>query len=456
VRLETSEPGLLWDITNQDIQVLAQPTQSDGRTVLFALLDPQELSSVLSDDVHFKVLEAFNPDEPYYFAFPPPHGSPPELESKVKVLDQLDNASLIRAPLANAEALPTWGYRIRRLQPQSLGVQGQPQPARLSQITAPDPEIENLIDLVSQEEIYTHIGDLSGEWEVLVNGKPYSILTRFSRTDIPIKKATRYAFEVFERLRLKTYYFHYTLPEAGEKRNVIAEQSGQLFPDDVVLLVGHLDSTSSDPLNYAPGADDNASGSAGVMQVAAVLSQNSFDYTIRYVLFTGEEQGLYGSQAYAQHLAEQGENLLGVINLDMIGYNSDHLPVLELHTRKGNSGDAAIANLITDVIAAYNLDLTPQIVKDGLSYSDHAPFWDKGYSAVLSVEDLDDSTPYYHSAGDRLSSVNPTYNTEIIKATVAAVAHIAQPYRPFSAYIPLTLMDVQVSASTQIPSPPKP
>ncbi len=139
----------------------------------------------------------------------------------------------------------------------------------------------------------------------------------------------------------------------------------------------------------------------------------------------------------------------------MVGYNSDHLPVMELHTRNGNSGDAAIANLIADVIATYKLDLTPQIVKDGLSYSDHASFWDKGYAAVLSVEDLDDSTPFYHSAGDRLSSVNLTYNTEIIKAAVAAVAHIAEPFRPFSTYIPLTLMGVQTSAS-QTPSLPEP
>jgi hypothetical protein len=328
----------------------------------------------------------------------------------------------------------------------------------MSQVTAPDPEVERLIDQVSQEGIYTHIGDLSGEREIIVNGKPYTILTRFTRTDIPIKKATRYAYEYFDQLGLKTYYFHYNLPvESGtvEKRNVIADQTGRLFPDDIVLLVGHLDSTSNNPYNFAPGADDNASGSAGVMQVAGVLSQNSFDYTIRYVLFTGEEQGLYGSQAYAQYLAEQGEKLVAVIDLDMIGYNSDLYPdpVLEFHIRKGNSGDSAIANLLSDVIAVYKLDLIPEIIKDGLSYSDHAPFWDKGYAAVLSVEDLDDRNPNYHTTGDRLSNINLPYNTKIVKAAVAAVAHIAQPLRPFSAYIPLTLMDVQASASPQVPPP---
>jgi hypothetical protein len=455
VRLETVEPEVLQDLSTREILVLAQFTRSDGRSVLFALINPQDLAYPLNDDVQLKVVEAYNPDEPYYLVFPPKYGNYPELDSDVAVLDQSDEVVLMRAPFEKAEALPTLGYRIRRLYPHPL-VLGDTELSSLSQVTAPDPEIEHLIDQVSQDGIYTHIGDLTGEREVMVNGKPYTILTRYTRTDIPIKKATRYAFEYFNQLGLKTYYFHYNLPvEMGtvEKRNVIAEQTGLLLPDGIVLLIGHLDSTSYNPYIYAPGADDNASGSAGVMQVAEVLSHNSFDYTIRYVLFTGEEQGLYGSQAYAQYLAEQGENLVAVIDLDMIGYNSDQDPVLEFHIRKGNSGDSVIANLLSDVIAVYKLDLIPQIVKDGLSYSDHAPFWNRGYAAVLSVEDLDDSNPNYHTTGDRLSNINLTYNTEIIKAAVAAVAHIAQPLRPFSAYIPLTLMDVQASASPQVPPP---
>jgi hypothetical protein len=161
------------------------------------------------------------------------------------------------------------------------------------------------------------------------------------------------------------------------------------------------------------------------MLIADILRQYSFGCTLRYALFTGEEQGLVGSDAYAADVFAAGEDLEAVLNLDMLGYNTpSSSPKIELHTRPSNGNDLAIANLFDDVVDAYGLDLVPQILQDGESFSDHASFWERGYPAILAIEDWDDHTPYYHTTNDQLESLNMGYYTEFVKASLATFAHM--------------------------------
>jgi hypothetical protein len=347
---------------------------------------------------------------------------------------------LIRALPAQAEELSQSGFEIRHLWLDRLVLPVTAPKLQSMVAVAPDPAIQNMVHQISSTTAYNYVGNLSGAWSVLVNDNPYTIATRYSYAQIPIKKATRFVYEHFTGLGLTTYYDFYFL-YGVELRNVIAEQPGVTNPDCIVLLTGHLDSISNDPYNLAPGADDNASGSAGVLLAADVLHQYPFECTIRYVLFTGEEQGYWGSKAYADDVYAADENIIAVVNLDMLGYNSDPYEVIELHTRPGNSGDLAIANLFKGVIQAYDLNLTTQILDDGLSFSDHSPFWSKGYSAILCIEDwYGDRTPDYHRTTDRLSTLDISYLRDYIRAAVGTVAHLATPVPPEPAslfYFPL-------------------
>ena len=88
----------------------------------------------------------------------------------------------------------------------------------------------------------------------------------------------------------------------------------------MVIVCAHYDSTSTQATTHAPGADDNASGTAAVMEMARVLAGYQFDYTIKFIAFSAEEWGLYGSRHYAQAAKQRGEQIVGVVNLDMIGY----------------------------------------------------------------------------------------------------------------------------------------
>jgi len=321
------------------------------------------------------------------------------------------------------------GLKIAPLAPRPLTAQSSPQKqqASLPQAITPHPQVEAMIVEMNASDLYNLVGGLSGEWAVTVGGSPYTLLTRYTYSGQPVKKATRYAYEFFQSQGLIAWYDDYTL--AGyEVRNVIAQQTGLTHPERIYLLTAHLDSTShvnGDPYNFAPGADDNASGSAALMRIAEIFSQYHFGCTLRYALFTGEEQGLYGSKAYAAEIHSTGEDLRGVLNLDMLGYSTSGSPsVIELHTRPGNANDLAIANLFRDAISAYNIQLSPSILQDGESFSDHSSFWTYNYPAILAIEDWNDHTPFYHRTGDQLETLNMPYYTQFAKAALATFAHM--------------------------------
>jgi PKD repeat protein len=286
----------------------------------------------------------------------------------------------------------------------------------------PDPTIQNIIVQITTTEVYSLTGDLTGEWPVIIGGEPYTIQTRASKFLTATMQATQFAYEHFESLGLDVTYHTYDHLFYGERRNVIAEQTGVGQPERIFMLTAHMDDAPAVPV--APGADDNASGSVAVMLVAQLLSQYDFDCTLRYALFTGEEQGLLGSDDYAQDISAMGDAIEGVLNLDMIAYESDGQPYVDLHTRVNNNGDLVIANTFVDVVSAYQLTLNPEIHQDSMGRSDHVSFWQAGYPAILAIEDDDDFTPYYHTTNDRLETLNLAYFTNFIKAAVGTLSHL--------------------------------
>lgn len=285
----------------------------------------------------------------------------------------------------------------------------------------PDSAIRNMIDQVQTATVAGLIGDLSGENPVMVGDQTVTLTSRYTLNLPAIERATQYVYEHFQSLGLPVEYQNYTL-FSYPQRNVIAEQTGTRFPERIFLITAHLDDVPSS--GEAPGADDNASGSASVLTAAQVLSRYKFGCTLRYALFTGEELGLYGSKAYAADLEAKGENVAGVLNLDMIGYNSDTQPVLDLHARYSSNDDLAIAESFVDVVEGYRLNLQPRILRDGACCSDHVSFWGKGFPAILAIEHDDDFTPYYHSKDDKLSTLDPIYFTDFVKAAVGTLAHM--------------------------------
>lgn len=335
---------------------------------------------------------------------------------------------IARATLDQAQALAELGLDLRRLPDSPLLWQELPAISAAHLVT-PDPVVAAMIAQVQESAVSTLDGDLSGEWPVTVGGAAYTIATRNTRSGTPIQKATQYVYEHMQASGLSVSYHDWS-NSGVSNRNVIGELTGATRSDEIVVITAHLDDMpSSGP---APGADDNASGSAAVLTAAEILSQYRFERTLRFVLFTGEEQGLYGSDQYAAAVYAAGENIVAAYNMDMIGWDALDGPTLRLHTRTpgnpGYGGDLAIANLFADVVTAYGLSssLTPIITADGIQASDHASFWHQGYAAILAIEDdYDDFNDYYHTPNDRLAALNLTYFANFVRASVGTAAHLA-------------------------------
>jgi len=213
-------------------------------------------------------------------------------------------------------------------------------------------------------------------------------------------------------------------------QNVIAELPGTGDASVIWILCGHLDSTSPSQYSFAPGADDNASGSSAVVEAARILSGYDFENTIRFICFGGEEQGLWGSDYYASQAAAAGDDIAGVVNLDMIYYGPSGSDVLWVPYDNQSTGLALALEAISDTyVPALTVDVE---YSPGTTYSDHSSFWNAGYAAVLGIEQEVYSNPYYHQTTDILSNylVYFPFGTNCAKAAIATVAYLAGPIGP--------------------------
>jgi hypothetical protein len=334
---------------------------------------------------------------------------------------------VVRANQAQANALAEAGYEIVRLRAEPM----TPPTARTATSFAlvAEPLIAAAVARVQSSQILSIVSQLSGAAPVSVGGEPYTITTRNTMSGTPVEKATQWALERLGSFGLSTVYHNWTA--AGiSNRNVVATLPGVTTPTEIVLVTAHLDDMPS--WGLAPGADDNASGSTAVLQAAEVLAGMRFERTIRFVLFTGEEDGLLGSDRYAALCQSLGENVVAVLNLDMIAWDAFGGPELDLHTRvvssPGYAADRVIADLFASVVNWYLPvgSLTPVFFADSIEYSDHASFWYRGYPGILAIEDDDDFCTEYHKATDTVDRLNLTYFTSFVRASVATAAHLAE------------------------------
>lgn len=238
----------------------------------------------------------------------------------------------------------------------------------------------------------------------------------------------------------------------GSGINVVARAIGDAPDPAEVLVVAHLDSINHEvaptaptsgstvapasgdtaaptsgntvaPTAAAPGADDNASGSAGVLALATVVAAGHFRNTVTFVLFGGEEQGLLGSRHYVADLDSAARaRIVGVINMDMIGcVNSLPRTVLI----EGAPVSADLMSMLTDAAAEH----TALAVETSMNpyASDHVPFIDAGIPAVLTIEGGDSANDAVHTSRDTADRVDADFAGQILTMNAAVVLELAAP-----------------------------
>ena len=303
-------------------------------------------------------------------------------------------------------------------------------PIDYSNLPAADPKVAALLGTVSVGAIESQLRDITGEQTFTLAGETKQIVTRNSHAG-QLELALQYLEAFYAALGLKTYRHEYKI--RGTKfYNLVVEIPGKVNPRKMFVAGAHLDSTAGNPWRsekVAPGADDDGSGTVGLMELAKLLTKVDNDFTIRLVHFTCEEQGLYGSYAYSDAIEKENFEKIAMIEMDMIGYckREDHR--VDIHDDVNKNGSHKLVEILARGAKQYGLNLSPVDTHNRAveNRSDHAGFLDHGWLAVLVSDPFtdEDFNPNYHQTSDRVNTLNLPYLAEVVKMVAAATFQLA-------------------------------
>ncbi|MFN2370413.1 MAG: M28 family peptidase [Candidatus Krumholzibacteriia bacterium] len=346
------------------------------------------------------------------------HAAPPravvqgaEPPAGVTVLDRRGDRWLVTGPADVLAALP--GARLLAEPPAVFTVPSAPAGGF---VPLPTPLIDDLVAQVDAAELMAQV-----QWIVSL-GVRYSTLPAMGAVADSLEaKLASYG------LATEQHMFPMGSQGTLSVPNVVATQTGRVHPDSVYVICAHYDATSENPVAGTPGADDNASGTAAVLTAARLLSGLALDYTVKYVLFAGEEQGLVGSGHWVADMATEGLAIKGALNFDMIAWWEEGAPFdLEIET---NNASRPLADAICWAADTYTTMTYELHVDDGAWWGDFYSFWQHGYAAVNHEEAWDwgdpDFNPYYHSSQDTPDKLSPEFFTGGVRIGVASLAALA-------------------------------
>lgn len=212
--------------------------------------------------------------------------------------------------------------------------------------------------------------------------------------------------------------------------NLIGTLLAEGDTDAVYIIDGHYDTVGT-----TPGADDNATGTAGMLEAMRVLSMFNSQAHIKFIGFDKEELGLVGSRYHANHI-EPNEDIQGLINFEMIGYTCSGQPECvnfpnadtSIYNIKSRFADT-LSDTFMQIGASHVPALKITAVTDDGDFnfrrSDHAPFWDLGVDALFLTDGANFRTPHYHQSSDRLPTLDTAFMTQVVKTAVGTVATLA-------------------------------
>jgi leucyl aminopeptidase len=293
-----------------------------------------------------------------------------------------------------------------------------------------DPFVDKMVQAVSKQRVTDYVQTLQ------------DFQTRHTYTQ-GNTDAGVWLYDFFTNLGIEVEYHQFTFGSHTEY-NIIARIQGKMAPDEIVAISGHFDSTSNNPYVLAPGADDDASGIAAVLETALIFKDYQFERTVEFMCFNGEEQGRQGSKAIASDYKAAGKDLVAVLNNDMIGY---------WPTAWQRDLDVAYEPisrwLAEHVISACDryVGIPAEKQMSGVCRDDHVSFTDIGYSAITNMDCWQahnggpETTPHYHKTTDTIDTLNLDCMTEAVQVNVAALAELAGP-------LSLSTNDDTISAGT--------
>jgi hypothetical protein len=413
VKIDLNSPDQVFTLADRDIRVL---TGLDGSCL--ALLAGDEFSR-LGNDFRCEVLDA-NPEENVYFLVTSRAGLS-------DVVPALPGSVLYRSPVvvllrATEEAvgeLNRLPVELCRLSMQPAVMQRDEAMPPVTPLPVSDSLVQQIVNYITEDSVLGTIRRLQ------------DFYTRYSNTD-SCRASVNWALNRMTAYNCDTAYGH--VYRSSYAPNAVGVKWGQVNPRRIYIVCSHIDNTSNQQPNHCPGADDNGSGTSVVLEACRAFASYDFDYTVKFVAFTGEEQGLFGSDSFSNQAYRRHDTILGVLNFDMISYGRTGYDGIVINGRSNSPNCSSLVNLFCAYADTYtNLTYTKYYYNGGGSGygSDHYYFWERGYRALWGEEN--DFTPKYHTIGDTigpLNYVNCGCNnipqcTEGVKAAVATIAKLA-------------------------------
>jgi hypothetical protein len=388
-----------------------------------AYADDRALATIGRMGIECRVLDREAAAREHFILVVPDAALLTRIAAPARVLHTEGALAVVSVPEGFGTALPDLGFETERV---------FRRPIRLS--TAPPPRIMRLAKSLSYEAIIQQMVDRVATDSI---NNAVQALQNFTTRQANTAGAAQAALWLDGRFReygIANVYLDDWSPTYVE--NVVAEIPGVGLPEEIVIVGAHFDSYTGQA-NNAPGADDNASGTSGILEIARSLAPYEFTRTIRFVAFSAEEYGLYGSEAYASACAAVGENIVAMLNLDMIGYRSPNDPRdLDIIS---NGASLWMQDLAYETAALYvpGFPIVNGYISGGTS--DHQSFWGSGFDAIFFFEDSDFYSPYIHTVNDVVgtSYLDSNLATKIVKCSVALVATLADPFDVAMAHMPL-------------------
>jgi hypothetical protein len=275
----------------------------------------------------------------------------------------------------------------------------------------PDKFIASLVTRVSQTNLQTWINDLS------------AFHTRHTKSTY-ITQVITWLVDKFKDFGYADVIKQSYVKDSYQLDNVVCTKQGTGNTGKVIIVCGHFDcimENSQDATARAPGADDNATGMAVILEVARILADVQLEDTVQFVGFSGEEQGLWGSTAYAQHIQSGNINVHRLINLDMVGHSPANSSIIvERDTGNQTTANDSDSHALGNLMAQMAADYTTTPVEFGQIYaSDYMPFEARGYVVAGLYEG--EGNPNYHHGSDTPGTVNYPYVADAARITLATL-----------------------------------
>jgi hypothetical protein len=332
------------------------------------------------------------------------------LKERYEPLYHHDKTAVVRIRCEDEAFLQNNKFEYSLLEESLLPLRVQPT-GKFSKKKVKDPLIEQMVAAVNGAALASSV-------QILQNFQ-----TRYVRENGNAEASAwlKSEFEKIGSLEVSTPEFS---PGYPGKTNVVAVKRGEKDPDSVYVVCAHMDSTvSTYDKKRAPGADDNGSGSAAVLELARVLGSLRFPETIIFACWNGEEIGLVGSKAYAQVLAAENKlKVKAVFNMDMIADRDDNNVAVI-----GNTRSNWLIDVFKNAAELYTGLQSTTLYNSNIWYSDHSAFWNIGASAILTIEGYPEMSAHYHSVRDLLENMSVTFMERIARSNLAALLTLNPP-----------------------------